>query len=63
MDFDGWNEWLLDEMGGVVMHERRGYKEKCWRKERKGNSFRNAVPQWVGQPSVMGRLADRPIDR
>ena len=63
-----WLEWMVVGWNGrscrlIFVQERRGYKEKWWRKERKGNSFRNVVLQWVGQPSVKGRLADRPIDR
>lgn len=55
-------EVLVDENGGacrlIFMQERRGYKEKWWRKERTENSFRNAFRQLAGQLSVSGRPAD-----
>ena len=57
-----WLKWE-EHVGSNFVQERRGYKEKWCGKERKGNSFRNASPQPVGQLSVEGRLANRPTDR
>ena len=56
-------DWWKRSCGLNFMQERRSDKEKCWRKERVKNSFRNAFPKLgrlaVGQVSASRQVTNR----